>query len=148
MGMLPNCSILTIGEKIRVNNPEIRQLGFIKDPELLRCAYTCADVFCLPSLEENLAQTGIESLSEGTPVVSFTNTGPCDYVKDHLTGINCEDRTAIALSQAIRACLEDKRLTDRTHITNEYRKQYETKYSNMVVKKQYEDLYAKLLHMT
>jgi glycosyltransferase involved in cell wall biosynthesis len=145
MGMLPNCSILTIGEKIRVNNPEIRQLGFIKDPELLRCAYTCADVFCLPSLEENLAQTGIESLSEGTPVVSFTNTGPCDYVKDHLTGINCEDRTAIALSQAIRACLKDKHLTSKSHIRRNYKDQLQTKYSSDIIKEKYENLYANLL---
>jgi glycosyltransferase involved in cell wall biosynthesis len=145
MGMIPNCSILTIGEKISVINPEIRQLGFIKDPELLRCAYTCADVFCLPSLEENLAQTGIESLSEGTPVVSFSNTGPCDYVKDHLTGITCVERSPIALSQAILKCLGDKELTNRTYVTNEYRKQYETKYSSVVIKKQYEDLYEKLL---
>lgn len=145
MGMLPKCSILTIGEKINVNNPEIRQLGFIKDPELLRCAYTCADVFCLPSLEENLAQTGIESLSEGTPVVCFSNTGPCDYVKDHLTGITCVDRSPVALSQAIQKCLADKHLTDKSYVRNEFRHQHEIKYSEAIIKKQYEDLYVKLL---
>lgn len=143
--MLPNCSILTIGEKVNVNNPQIRELGFIKDPELLRCAYTCADVFCLPSLEENLAQTGIESLSEGTPVVCFSNTGPCDYVKDHLTGITCAECSPIALSRSIQECLNHKNLGNKSRVRNEFQKQHELNYSSAVIKNQYEDLYKELL---
>ena len=144
-GLLPNCSILTIGDKLDVDHDDLLQLGFIRDPELIRCAYACADVFCLPSLEENLAQTGIESLSEGTPVVCFNNTGPSDYVHDYSTGINCIERTPYALAQSIIQCLKHTDLTNRTKVRNAYRLQHETKYAQNIVSKQYQDLYSNLL---
>lgn len=143
--LLPNCSILTIGDKLDVAHRDLQQLGFIREPELVRCAYACADVFCLPSLEENLAQTGIESLSEGTPVVCFNNTGPGDYVHDYSTGINCIERTPHSLAKAILDCLEHTKLSNRSKVRNAYRIQHQTKYSQNIVSKQYHDLYRSLL---
>lgn len=143
--LLPNCSILTIGDKLDVAHRDLQQLGFIREPELVRCAYACADVFCLPSLEENLAQTGIESLSEGTPVVCFNNTGPSDYVHDYSTGINCIERTPDSLAKAILECLKHTKLSNRPEVRDAYRLQHENKYAQNIVSKQYQDLYKFLL---
>jgi len=145
-GMLPDCAILTIGDKLDVIGGEIHQLGFVKDPELLRCAYASADVFCLPSLEENLAQTGIESLSEGTPVVCFSETGPSDYVQDQVTGINCNERTPSALAQAILQCIQQGDLTNRSKVRDAYRQRQEAEYSQDVISAKYENLYNSMLN--
>ncbi len=61
----------------------MRNLGIIRDDQKLALLYSAADVFCAPSLEENLATTAIESLASGTPVVSFRIGGFPDIV-DHL----------------------------------------------------------------
>jgi glycosyltransferase involved in cell wall biosynthesis len=45
--------------------------------------YRAADIFVLPSLEDNLPNTIMESLSCGTPVVAF-NTGGIPEMIDHM----------------------------------------------------------------
>lgn len=67
---------------------EIRMLGFVKNEAELAKIYAAADVFVLPSLEENLAQTGIEALACGTPVVAFETGGNSDFVKSYQTGLS------------------------------------------------------------
>ena len=139
--LLPNCSIITVGEKVAISHPNLFQLGFIRDKELMRCAYAYSDVLCLPSLEENLAQTGLESLSEGTPVVCFKNTGPSDYVHDLKTGMNCPSKTYSDLAKTIQTCLKDKNLTNRAMVRSAYKAQHEIAYNEQVVANQYEKLY-------
>lgn len=46
-------------------------LGFIRDEEKLRLAYSAADVYAFPSREDNAPLTVAESLLCGTPVVAF-----------------------------------------------------------------------------
>jgi len=60
----------------------VRNLGVIRDDEKLALVYSAADVFCAPSREENLANTALESLACGTPVLAFRIGGFPDIV-DH-----------------------------------------------------------------
>jgi len=133
--------VITVGEQVAMSHPDLFQLGFIKDKELMRCAYACSDVLCLPSLEENLAQTGLESLAEGTAVVCFKNTGPGDYVHDLKTGMNCPSKTYSDLAKTILACLKDKNLTNKSMVRSAYKAQHEMAYHEQVVVNQYENLY-------
>lgn len=55
-------------------------LGELHDDTSLSLAYAAADVFVAPSREENLANTVIESLACGTPVVAFNIGGMPDAV--------------------------------------------------------------------
>jgi len=139
--LLPNCTVITVGEQVAMSHPDLFQLGFIKDKELMRCAYAYSDVLCLPSLEENLAQTGLESLSEGTPVVCFKNTGPSDYVHDLKTGMNCPSKTYSDLAKTILACLKNKKLMNKAMVRSAYKAQHEMAYHEQVVVNQYENLY-------
>jgi glycosyltransferase involved in cell wall biosynthesis len=68
-------------------NFPIRRVGFLSDPQQQRRVYAAADVFVLSSLGENLAQTGVESLACGTPVVAFDVGGLSEYVRPGETGL-------------------------------------------------------------
>jgi glycosyltransferase involved in cell wall biosynthesis len=61
-------------------------LGTINDDVKLAYAYAAADVFLTTSLEDNLPNTVMESLSCGTPVVSFTTGGIPDMVQHQKNG--------------------------------------------------------------
>ena len=60
----------------------VHNLGRLDDENFLRVAYATADVTILPSLQENLSNVVIESLSCGTPVVAFDIGGNSDMI-DH-----------------------------------------------------------------
>ncbi|EFK05561.1 glycosyltransferase, group 1 family protein [delta proteobacterium NaphS2] len=62
-------------------------LGKLKTDKDIRDAYSAADIFLLPSLEDNLPNTILESLSCGTPVVAFDVGGIPDMVTDGVNGL-------------------------------------------------------------
>jgi glycosyltransferase involved in cell wall biosynthesis len=61
-------------------------LGQIEDEELLAAAYSTADIFVIPSIEDNLPNTMLESLACGTPIVGFNIGGIPDVVIDGFNG--------------------------------------------------------------
>ena len=80
---------------------EIRHLGFIDDLQKLRLVYSAADLFVLPSLEDNLPQTGMEAMSCGTAVVAFSAGGIPDYVRPGETGSLAPTGDSKALAREI-----------------------------------------------
>lgn len=79
-----NVELIIFGNKDTANVPDFAVsttfLGTISDDEKLSICYSAADVFLTPSLEDNLPNTVMESLSCGTPVVAFTTGGIPDMV--------------------------------------------------------------------
>jgi glycosyltransferase involved in cell wall biosynthesis len=65
---------------------EIIPLGYIFDEITMRAVINASDVYLLPSLQENLSNSVMESLSCGVPVVSFDVGGNSDMVKHKHTG--------------------------------------------------------------
>ena len=61
-------------------------LGTIDNDERLALYYAAADAFLIPSLEDNLPYTVMESLSCGTPVIAFTTGGIPDMVRHEHNG--------------------------------------------------------------
>ena len=60
-------------------------LGKINDESILAAAYSAANLFVIPSIEDNLPNTMLESLACGTPVVGFNIGGIPDAI---LSGFN------------------------------------------------------------
>jgi glycosyltransferase involved in cell wall biosynthesis len=71
------------GKRLEMKGFDPVSLGFLRDAISLRLAYSAADVFVAPSIEEAFGKTIVESMACGTPVVAFDATGPRDIV-EHL----------------------------------------------------------------
>ncbi len=65
---------------------EFLQFGHIHDEMTMRILLSAADIFLLPSLQENLSNSVMESLSCGLPIVAFDVGGNSDLVKHKVTG--------------------------------------------------------------
>jgi glycosyltransferase involved in cell wall biosynthesis len=64
---------------------ECLPLGQLNQTELAQ-VYSAADVYVLPSLQDNLPTTLIEAQSCGTPGIGFYGTGAEDIIQDGITG--------------------------------------------------------------
>jgi len=64
----------------------VHYLGHLHDELSLRVLYSAADVMVVPSLQENLSNAIMESLSCGTPVVAFDTGGNGDLVSHMQNG--------------------------------------------------------------
>jgi len=65
---------------------KLHPLGHLNSPAALSAAYSAADVFVIPTREDNLPNTVLESLACGTPVVGFELGGLPDMVAHCSTG--------------------------------------------------------------
>ena len=81
--------------------------GPLHDDLSLRLLYAAADVFVIPSRQDNLPNTGLEAHACGTPVVAFRTGGLVDIVDHHVTGALAQPFDPLSLAAAIRWVLED-----------------------------------------
>lgn len=77
--------------------------------------YTLADVFLIPTREENYPTVNLESLACGTPVVTF-KTGGSPEMLDDKAGIVVEVNDIEATEKAIMDICEKKRCNDKEYI--------------------------------
>lgn len=85
-------------------------LGNIESEHLMAIAYSAADVFVMPSLEEAFGQTALEASACGVPVVAFAAGGIPEIVRDGETGILAPVGDVRALRGALEKLLEDAKL--------------------------------------
>lgn len=84
---------------------KVNALGYIRDAETIRMAYSAVDVFVLPSLSENLPNTIMEAMACGTPCVGFRIGGIPEMI-DHLkNGYVAEYCNAEDLARGIETVL-------------------------------------------
>ena len=110
----------------------IISVGEVSDTITLRLLYSAADVFVAPSIQENLANTVVESLTCGTPVVAFNIGGMPDMINHKKNGYLAKPFDAADFSNGI----EFSAMTNL--IINEKR------YSFIETSKQYIKLYNKI----
>jgi glycosyltransferase involved in cell wall biosynthesis len=83
--------LVAIGQNNNNNMDEnIVYLGKISDEQKMASAYAAADAFIIPSLEDNLPNTMLESLMCGTPVIGFPVGGIQETILDGFNGYLCE----------------------------------------------------------
>jgi len=118
-------------------------LGRLQDDLSLVLAYSAADVFVLPSRQDNLPNTAIESLACGTPVVAFNTGGLPDMVDHRRNGWLAPPFDTQALAEGIGWVLQDDRR--RAGLGAAARETAETRFSEPVVAKQYAELYERVV---
>jgi len=82
-------------------------LGSFNDDLSLVLAYAAADVFVLPSRQENLANTVVEALACSTPCVAFKVGGNPDMIEHHQNGYLAAPFEVDDLAKGIYWVLED-----------------------------------------
>jgi glycosyltransferase involved in cell wall biosynthesis len=88
-------------------------LGRLRDEISMALVYAAADVFVAPSMEENLANTVLESLSCGTPVVAFDIGGMPDMIGHEKSGYLADPYDTGQLARGIRWVVENRQRWQR-----------------------------------
>lgn len=101
--------------------------------------YSAADVFVMPTREENYPTVNMEAIACGTPVVTF-DTGGSPEMLDDKTGIVVEANDIEATKKAIKDICEKKRCNDEEYIVA-YSKNFDMKKRFA----EYIELYANVL---
>ncbi|HEV8620724.1 MAG TPA: glycosyltransferase family 4 protein [Nitrospiraceae bacterium] len=132
-----------LGNPITDSSIHHLHLGFVANERWLSIIYSAADVFVIPSLQDNLPNTVLESLACGTPVVGPAVGGIPDVVRPGTTGLLVPPGDADALRDAIVRLLNDP--ADRQHMAGECRRIAMEEYSLELQAKRYVALYESLL---
>lgn len=122
-------------------NVDVKTLGFIKDEQMLMLAYNSADVFVAPSLQENLANTVVESISCGTPVVAFNIGGMPDMIHNGKTGYIAKYLNEDDLAKGIIECSKHSE-----ELRNSCRKFAVGNYSYESISKKFNEIYKEILN--
>lgn len=138
-------TLLSIGGK----EPDLKtslahvHLGTIGSDLLLSVFYSLADLFVIPSRQDNLPNTVLESMACGTPVVGFDTGGIPDMVRPGETGWLAETGNVRALREAIAQALADE--SAREQRGTRAREVVEAEYTLERQAQQYTDLYEHIL---
>lgn len=80
--------------------------GWQQDETRLSLLYAAADVFVLPSIQENLPYTVMEAMASGTPCVAFNQGGVPDLITHNLNGYLADPFDPVDLARGITWILE------------------------------------------
>ena len=137
---IPNTVLLCLGnyQKKPIASFEVRCEGFVSNSRLLSIYYSAADFFMMPSFQEAFAQTPMEAMACGTPVIAFPCSGSRDLIDDD-NGVVCNDFTIDELVRCIGEA--QSRKYDRDVIRNKLISRFS--YDKIAV--EYIKLYEKIL---
>lgn len=132
--------ILAIGgnDDKRVISDLIKNVGRINNTEELSKLLSCADYFAMPSYQEAFAQSPLEAMACGLPVIAFPCSGTQELINES-NGVLCSDFTQKALEEGIEQILS------RNFDPLTIRKDVCTRFSPSVIVKQYISLYQEVL---
>jgi glycosyltransferase involved in cell wall biosynthesis len=120
---------------------KVNILGRLSNLETIAKAYSAASVFVIPSLEDNLPNTVIESMACGTPVIGF-NTGGIPEMIDHkITGYVANYKSSEDLAKGIYWTLFE---SDYQELVNNSRQKVLDNYSEKVIAERYKKVYQSL----
>ena len=138
--------LVVFGNRDNNNLPEFpfktTFLGKINNDEHLALCYAAADAFLIPSLEDNLPYTVMESLSCGTPVIAFTTGGIPDMVTHEKNGYLATYRSSESFADGMEWVINH---SDRGQLNKNARQTVMDKFSEEVIAQRHIDLYKELV---
>jgi glycosyltransferase involved in cell wall biosynthesis len=118
-------------------------LGPIQAVAFLRQVYSAADVFVIPSLEDNQPNTVLEAMACGTAVAGFGVGGIPEMVQTGETGVLAKNREVNELARAIEYLLMHE--PERRRMATAARQCVEQRFTRTGQVQKYSELYARLL---
>ena len=135
-------ALLGGGKTIQLIHPH-KSMGFVEDITKIVNIYAAADVFVIPSQEDNLPNTVLESLACGTPVIGFDIGGIPDMVNHGKNGLTTPPFDTQKLAENIKKILYDEDLKKEMQINA--RRTVEDHFYLALQAKKYVSLYQKIL---
>lgn len=131
----------SVGELTDTIPFKVNSLGYLSDIESIVLAYASADMFIIPSLEDNLPNTIMESMACGTPCVGFKTGGIPEMIDHKVNGYVAKYKDAEDLAIGIEWVLENK---DTLNLSEACVKKVEVNYAETIVASKYIELYNTL----
>ena len=113
-------------------------LGYVSNPKRIVEVYNSADAFVLPSLEDNLPNTLMESMACGVPCVGFQVGGIPEMIDHRQNGYVARFRDVDDLAAGIRYVLDD---ADYAELSKSAVQKVAHSYSQQSVAKRYVEIY-------
>lgn len=121
----------------------INIVGSISDDTTLAKLYSAVDVMIVPSLQENLSNAIMESLSCSTPVIAFDIGGNSDMIDHKKNGYLAKPFDSSDLAKGIEWVLNNENYEE---LCINAREKVLKEFDSKVVAKKYIDLYEKILN--
>jgi glycosyltransferase involved in cell wall biosynthesis len=118
-------------------------LQYVGNDRFLSLVYSAADVFVIPSLQDNLPNTVMEAMACGTPVVGFDVGGIRDMVRGDRTGVLTAPGDVDALQSALTKILNNPEM--RRRMSEEARRVALSEYPLLLQAERYRMLYKELV---
>jgi glycosyltransferase involved in cell wall biosynthesis len=120
-----------------------RHVDFVGSSERLVELYSVAHLFVIPSLQDNLPNTILESMLCGTPVVGFNTGGIPELIDHRQNGYLADFKSPDDLAQGMQWILS---LEDYDRFSKETRERTMQRYSKMDAVEAHLQLYSSLLN--
>ena len=136
---IPNAVILAVGDnKDGIKRKNVISIGAKNSSDELCAAYSCGDFFVMPSKKEAFAQTPLEAMACGLPVVAFPVSGTEELINDN-NGVTCDGFTSESLEKGLRTAMN-------RNYSSEYIRQYIIEnFSPEVMAEKYKKFYVEIL---
>jgi glycosyltransferase involved in cell wall biosynthesis len=137
--------LLAAGRELPAHDlgPQLVTTGYLTGEKQLSWVYSAADVFVLPSLQDNLPNTALEALSCGVPIVGFDVGGIPEIVREGETGLLVPTKDVARLRAAIASVVEDKNA--RARMSEAGRRRAVANYGLEIQARRYLELYTELV---
>jgi glycosyltransferase involved in cell wall biosynthesis len=130
-------------DKIIDEDIDMVTIGKVHDEQLLIELYSLSDVMIVPSLQENLSNVIMESMSCGTPVVAFDIGGNSDMIQHKKNGYLAKPFNHFDLAIGVETVIDNKDIYSKNAI--EFIK---NQFDYGVVAQKYRTLYQKMLDVS
>ena len=136
---IPDAVILAVGNnKDGIKRKNVISIGAKNSSDELCAAYSCGDFFVMPSKKEAFAQTPLEAMACGLPVVAFPVSGTEELINDN-NGVTCDGFTSEFLEKGLRTAMN-------RNYSSEYIRQYIIEnFSPEVMAEKYKKFYGEIL---
>ncbi len=145
---IDNVEFVVFGSSKPQNPPNFKfkthYVGHLEDDISLVTLYSAVDIMVIPSIQENLPNTIMESLACGTPVVAFDVGGNGDMIEHKINGYLAKPYESKDLAEGIEWVL-NLPMQDYNKLCENARRKVLKEFDSKIVAKKYIDLYQEVL---
>ena len=142
--------LMIVGASKPLDPPELgfksHYLGMLNDDLTLALAYSAADVFVAPSIQDNLPNTVLEAISCGTPCAAFDIGGMPDMIEHQQNGYLAQAFETDDLAFGLNWILEDHERTQK--LAARAREKAEQEFALLIQAQRYQELYQSILEQS